>query len=357
TANTGYDKERIKIVLNSNVCEVSLKTKSTTAAGTNAGGSGAGMITARYADGTNKNKIINNGDTVPNGTNIKLTFTPDYGSRFITASSTNGLNFSELERITGTDSYQVTVNNITSVNVTTKDGKTTTNYSTRTKTITATFAQTFNANDKVTDTSSTEYNKYQHISNKGMRPDADDPFKDTTDFTSNFEICGVQIKTDENNPENKALRFISVIDKHILSKAASYGYVIGYTNQSLDNKTINKFSYTLVKDGASGKTIDCTGSGNSTFGDYGSQDTDTNYKYITASVNNIPDSGGTINVNTKIIARPYVVLKDEYIARDPSDSTIKVGPSVIYGQYIDISTGEASCACSGSYSYVSSLAG
>ena len=75
--------------------------------------------------------------------------------------------------------------------------------------------------------------------------------------------------------------------------------------------------------------------------------TDTDYKYITASVNNIQNAG-EIGENTTIIARPYVVLKDEYHA-DGS-------PQVIYGQYVDFSSGEDYCACSGSYRYIKSLA-
>ena len=347
TANTGYGKERIRITLNSNACELILKSKSMTAAGTNAGGSGAGMISARYADGVNKNKVIATGDTVPNGTNVILTFTPDYGSRFVTASASSGVDTASLQQISGTDSYQVTVN-LSCVKVTEKDGKTTTTYNSRQKTVTAAFAQTFNANDKVTDTGSVEYNKNQHIYNNGMRPDADDAWRDETDFTTNFEICGVQVKSDENNSNNKALRFISVIDKRILDKAESYGYVFGYTNHNLDAKTVNKYAYSVVYNPSSKATVDCTGTDNNIFGDYGKYSTNKNYKYITAVVNNIQNAG-SIGLNTTIIARPYVKLKPEYVAEG--------APTVIYGQYVDISTGENYCACSGSWNYINNLAG
>ena len=347
TANTGYGKERLRITLNSNACELILKSKSMTAAGTNAGGSGAGMISARYADGVNKNKIIESGDTVPNGTDVIITFTPDYGSRFSSASASSGVDTTSLQQIAGTDSYQVTIN-LNCVKVTVKDGKTTTSYNSRKKTVTAAFAQTFNANDKYTANSdSDEYNKNQHIYNNGMRPDADDIYRDETDFTTNFEICGVQIKTDSNNPDNNALRFVSVIDKRILDKAESYGYVIGYTNHNLDIKTINRYAYSIVYNGTNNLTKDCTDTDNNTFGDYGKHDTTTNYKYITAVVNNIQNAG-SIGLNTTIIARPYVKLKPEYVAEG--------APSVIYGQYVDISTGENYCACSGSWKYINSLA-
>ena len=347
SANTGYDKERLRVTLNSNACQLILKSKSTTAAGTNAGGSGAGIISARYADGVNKNKLIASGEIVPNDTNVIITFTPDYGSRFVTASAASGIDMTSLQQISGTDSYQVTVN-LNCIKVTEKDGKTTTTYNSRKKTITATFAQTFNSNDKVTDTESVEYNKARHIYNNGMRPDADDEWGDETNFFTNFEICGAQVKTDSSNFSNKALRFVSVIDKKILDKAEAYGYVLGYTNLNLDTKLINKYAYSLVYNGAGNTTLDCTGSDNNIYGDYGKYSTNKNYKYITASVNNI-QNGGNIGLNTVIIARPYVKLKPEYIA---------VGaPSVIYGQYVDMSTGENYLACSGSWNYINSLAG
>ncbi len=330
--NTTYKKERLKVTLISKVCEVSFKINSVTVGGVSAGGSGSGMVTARI---TGTNTILENGDTVDNGTSVTFTFTPDYGSQFFSLTNNSGNQTANTSNITGTDSYTYT-------EVLNSSG------SVRKKEFNVKFAQTFNANDKVT-TEGSEYDKKQHINNKGMRPDAADEWGDRTDFTENFEICGVQIKHDESNPSNNALRFVSVIDKNILDKAESYGYVIGYTNRSnLDNKTINRYAYSLVKDNDNyGITIDCTGTSNDQFGDYGLSGTTTNYKYITAAVNNIQD-GGDVGVNTVIIARPYVVLKPEYRASG--------GPSVIYGQYVDVSTGENYCSCSGSYTDVLALA-
>lgn len=317
------DKDIIKFTLKSKVCILNFKINSVTTSG-NAGGSGSGMVTARI---TGTNTVLENGDYVPNGTSVTLYFTPDYGSRFYSLTYNTA---QEAERIIGTDSYTYT---------TTLDCSS--NNSVRTKTFNVKFAQTFNAG-------AADPDKYKHINNKGMRPDETDQWGTETDFTENFEICGVQIKRDDNNEGNKALRFVSVIDKDILDKAESYGYVIGYTKKTLDKKTVNRYAFSLVKDNDEyGKTIDCTGSSNDVFGDYGKAGTDTNYKYITAAVNNIQD-GGNVGLDTVIIARPYVVLKDEYRSEN--------GPSVIYGQYVDVSTGEAYCSCSGSYNDILALA-
>ncbi len=318
-SETNYKKERIKVTLNSQVCELSFKINSKTATG-NAGGSGSGMVTAMRND---TKAVLENGDTVPNGTSVTLYFTPDYGSRF---AGLTYVNTQTAESISGTSSYKYTTTLDCSSGIA------------RTRKFTVYFAQTWNAG-------AADPDKDKHINNKGMRPDAEDPYGDRADFTENFEICGVQVKHDDNNSENKALRFISVIDKNILAKAESYGYVIGFTNMELDNKTINRYAYNYVKDGntRSMTTIDCTGTSNSSFDTYGDNYTETNYKYITIAINNI-QAGGTIGLNTKLIARPYVELKDEYVGEG--------APEVIYGQYVDTSTGEAFCACSGSYSEI-----
>jgi uncharacterized repeat protein (TIGR02543 family) len=317
---TGTDsaQEILKLTINSKVCELFYKINSKTATG-GSGGSGSGMVTV-----INKStkKIIENGDTVPNGTEVTFTFTPDYGSKY---AGLTYVNTQTAENISGTDSYKYT---------TTLDCS---GGSVRKKTFTVYFAQTFN------NTAGSDDAK-KHINNKGMRPDENDNWKDETDFTSNFEICGVQIKKFSEGNENKALRFVSVVDKNILDKAKSYGYVIGKSDSS-DYQTLNRFAYSLVKgNDARGVTMECTGSDNTVFGDYGKHDTTTNYKYITAAVEDIPDS----DVNTTIIARPYVELKPEYVADG--------APSVIYGQYVDFSTGDNYCSISTSYHHIYEMA-
>ncbi|MEE3428059.1 MAG: endonuclease [Ruminococcus sp.] len=342
--NVTYKKDRIRTTLHSSVCELSYKVNSLTKDGTNPGGSGTGMVLAQYAaaiDGHKKSEIINSGDTVPNGASITFTFTPDYGSRFVRMSSSNSVDIPTPTKITDDGSYQTTVS-VTSEVITEKDGKTVISYTKRLKKFTAYFAQTFNALDKVTVDGVEEK---AHINNKGMRPDEADNWKNETDFTTNFEICGVQIKKFSEGNENKALRFVSVIDKNILDKAESYGYVIGRTTHSgLGSIFINSNSYTLVKDGANALTVPCTDTDNTVFGDYGKHDTTTNYKYITAAIENIPDS----DVNTTIIARPYVVLKGDYVGEN--------APKVIYGQYVNFSTGENYCSISTSYNHIYEMA-
>lgn len=339
--NPSYNKDRIRITLSSNVCVLSYNVNSKTATG-GSGGSGSGMVTISNAT---THQRIENGASVPNGTSITFTFTPDYGSRFYSISNSNSIDIPEPTRIGETSSYQTTFT-VSSLNSKNEEIG-------RDKKFTVYFAQTFNFRTK---DEATGLDK--HINNKGMRPDENDPYAADTDFTSNFEICGVQRK--ETTDGSKALRFISVVDKNILAKAKSYGWVIGYTTrnytESTDNpnnpsetkpdyKPINRNAYILTKGGANVVTVDCTGSGNTTFGNYGSMGTDTNYKYITAAVNNIPAA----DLDKTIIARPYIELDSKWVGTG--------APSVIYGQYIDVSSGENFCACSGSWNYINSLAG
>ncbi len=317
--------EKLYIKLNSKSCELNLKIGSRTAAGTNAGGSASGMVTARIK-GTHT--IIENGGTVPNGTDVILSFTPDYGSRFVTATSQN-VNFTTSEISGAPGCYEAEVRLDCSPD------------KSRTIKINIYFAQTFNAG--------TADEKAHHIYNKGMRPDSTDTLGNDIDFTSNFQICGVQLKTVDGEIENKALRFVSVIDKKILDKAEEYGYVIGYTKQNLDSEITNRYAYTLTYNGSRGLTVDCTDTDNNIFGDYGKHDLTTNYKYITAAVNNLQEVGENgVGTDTTIIARPYVKLKSEYVGTG--------APNVIYGEYVYSSTGEAFCACSASYNDVYKLA-
>ena len=326
TDNTGKTKERIKVCFESQVCEMSYSITSSS--------TGSGMITVRNnTDGVNKNKTIENGTTFPVNSSITLIFTPDYGSYFDHFSITGDKSYYPADMTKVGESYVYNWNDVSLSDSTTS----------RIKKISATFTQTFN---KTTE-------KSNHIYNNGMRPNADDEWGAQTDFTSNFEICGAQVKADGNNPDNKALRFISVIDKRILNKAKSYGWVIGVTNQNLDNKDINRNAYALVKDGAYGKTLPCTVQNNTSFGAYGNPDSDKSYVYFTAVVNNIQAQAAAdlgLNEDTKIIARPYVEL-------DSERGYVKEGaPSVIYGQYVDFSSGEFCCACSGSYNQIAGLA-
>ncbi len=341
---TDADKEIIKITLKSDVFVLNLNINSTTKDG-KSGGSGSGMVLAQYAkaiDGHKKSEIINSGDPVPNGASVTLTFTPDYGSRFYGVTNVNAYKVDSM-KFTKDNNYTVSGDGYTFTQVNgTNSYKYTTTYSSesavRNKKVTVYFAQTFN-NQAGTDDAT------KHINNKGMRPDENDNWKDETDFTSNFEICGVQIKKFSDGNDNKALRFVSVIDKNILDKAESYGYVIGRTTHSgLGSIFINSNSYTLVKDGANARTVPCTDTDNTVFGDYGKHDTTTNYKYITAAIENIPDS----DVNTTIIARPYVVLKGDYVGEK--------APKVIYGQYVNFSTGENYCSISTSYNHIYEMA-
>ena len=343
--NTGYNKEKVAVNLYTHVCEVDFTVKSQNAQGTADGGSGSGMVTAKIK-GTNN--VLESGDTVPEGTEVTFTFTPDYGSRFVRVS--NATDTPTL--ISGTDTYQTTVK-LNAYTYNEEDPTKIKSLKTRTKKFIAQFAQTFTSQNGSED-------KPKHIYNNGLRPDVDDEWGAETDFTTNFEICGAQIKEYQGDSSNRALRFVAAIDSRILAKAKSYGWVIGYTNQAFDNTLINRYAYSLVANGANCRTFECTDTDNSSYGDYGMHDTDTRYKYITATVKNIQNATvfGANPLDTKIIARPYVVLDDErgFVAEMREGYQGFAASNTIYGQYVDLSTGESFCACSGSYNQIAALA-
>ena len=107
----------------------------------------------------------------------------------------------------------------------------------------------------------------------------------------NFKILGVQKKADVDvlsSDSKKDVRFVSVVKTDILKDADEYGYVFAKfdskedARNSVDNEDFTAHSSKVL-------TKVCTTTSNTISGDYGLYNEDTNYKYVTATVNGIGD--------------------------------------------------------------------
>ena len=124
----------------------------------------------------------------------------------------------------------------------------------------------------------------------------------------NFELLGLQLKADKS----AAVRFVTVAQSDVLSKAKDYGYIFcsETTEHNIDDvkQNINRYL-------KNGRYVSCKGSSNTvSMANYGNSVVDkneegyTNYKYITASLSNIPN-------DKYIISAFYIKTNDKtYIA-------------------------------------------
>lgn len=171
----------------------------------------------------------------------------------------------------------------------------------------------------------TEDGKVIGTSGECATPDADDEFSNnlpaSQKFTKNFELMGVQKKSDADD----AIRFVSVIDADLIAAADDYGYIIGTTTK--DRLTAMQNAGNITLENVPHLAVSCKETDNQLSGDYGLYDTDTNYKYVTAAIENITDP------NLTILARVYV----------------KCGDKTYYGDYITGTATYAGCATSLSY--------
>lgn len=138
----------------------------------------------------------------------------------------------------------------------------------------------------------------------------DDTLADKNNYTSlcNFKLLGVQkkVESDELDSESKTdVRFVSVVNTDILRDADEYGYVFA----KVDNKEFARNNaYRMTVDAENVLVKKCTESSNTISGDYGKYDANTDYKYVTASVNGIG--------NDTVAARFYVKKGDNYYYAD-----------------------------------------
>lgn len=171
----------------------------------------------------------------------------------------------------------------------------------------------------------TEDGKIIGTSGECATPDAEDTFSNnlpaSQKFTKNFELMGVQLKADADD----AIRFVSVIDADLIAAADDYGYIIGTTTK--DRFTAMQNAGNITLDNVPHLAVSCKETDNQISGDYGLYDTETNYKYVTAAIENITDP------NLTILARVYV----------------KCGDKTYYGDYITGTATYAGCATSLDY--------
>ncbi len=138
----------------------------------------------------------------------------------------------------------------------------------------------------------------------------DDALAEKNNYTSlcNFKLLGVQkkVESDELDSESKTdVRFVSVVNTDILRDADEYGYIFAKADnkeQARDNvdEIVVTNENVLVKK--------CTESSNTISGEYGKYDANTDYKYVTASVNGIGDD--------TVAARFYIKKGDNYYYAD-----------------------------------------
>ena len=144
----------------------------------------------------------------------------------------------------------------------------------------------------------------------------DDALAEKNNYTSlcNFKLLGVQkkVESDELDSESKTdVRFVSVVNTDILKDADEYGYIFAKADnkeQARDNVDM------IVSSNAKVLTVPCKKessnliTSNTVSGDYGNYYANTNYKYVTATVNGIGDS--------TVAARFYVKKDDKYYYAD-----------------------------------------
>ncbi len=102
-----------------------------------------------------------------------------------------------------------------------------------------------------------------------------------TEF-KNLEILGVQKKADTTK---NCIRFVAVVNNSVLKDAADYGY-IAVGNADTDTARALVEGYTL-ETAPSKHVFSCKNTSNSISGNYGKNNADTKYKYVTYAVNDI----------------------------------------------------------------------
>ncbi len=124
-----------------------------------------------------------------------------------------------------------------------------------------------------------------NINDKISRADDDTELQGIGTEFKNVQLLGVQKKKDTSKHD---LRFVSVINNKIAKDAADYGYIaVGAENKKSALYALE--NYTL--DNAPAKNVfKCKGTSNRISGDYGNFSSDTDYKYVTYSINNIGNS-------------------------------------------------------------------
>lgn len=101
----------------------------------------------------------------------------------------------------------------------------------------------------------------------------------------NFKLLGVQKK--DESLSSKDMRFVTVVNTSVLRDADEYGYLVATTSSSKRDEAVSQIG-TLEYGKAKVANVVC-GKDNKISGNYGLLDEDTPYKYITMSINDVPD--------------------------------------------------------------------
>ena len=124
----------------------------------------------------------------------------------------------------------------------------------------------------------------------------------------NFKILGVQKKDNVDalsSESGKDVRFVTVVNSAILKDADEYGYVFAKFNSKEDARA---HADEIQAYGDNVLTKECTTTSNNISGNYGLYNEDTNYKYVTATVNGIGDD--------TVAARFYIKKGSTYYYAD-----------------------------------------
>ncbi len=130
----------------------------------------------------------------------------------------------------------------------------------------------------------TENGESINLSEKITRAEDDTVLTGISNEFKNLQLLGVQKKSDESK---HSIRFVTAINRKVVNDAEDYGYIAAGASDMENARSVVE-GYTL--DTAPEKHIfSCKGTSNKISGEYGKNDSDTKYRYVTFSVNDIGD--------------------------------------------------------------------
>ena len=140
--------------------------------------------------------------------------------------------------------------------------------------------------------------KYEQLIDKSITPDTYDNNPSCFGLSKDISYKGLDLLGFQTKPNNSAsVRFVSVISSELLTKASDYGYVVANTDKPLNEA--KETADTITFD--NGTKYSCLGTHNNLTGEYGNPDSATDYKYVTAEINNI-------NEDSTVVGRFYAVI-------------------------------------------------
>jgi type I pullulanase len=124
-----------------------------------------------------------------------------------------------------------------------------------------------------------------NLSDKIKKAEDDTELKGIGNEFKNLQILGVQKKKDTSKHD---LRFVSVINSKVAQDAKDYGYIaVGAANKKAALNALEGFT---LDSAPVNNVFSCKGTSNKISGDYGKFSSDTDYKYVTYSINDVGDN-------------------------------------------------------------------